>query len=393
MKLSRGDFTLYIYMAPLVILSFPLALPNSLCQPLAILLCLPAIFYGGLNTKGVTLSLLFFGLLTLNSLIQISVHPFRENSAYQAVRSFVPFALMILVIVSYRSRLILLQRSILLTKLNVRKLFDFSVSIFTFCGALQTASYFWGNSFANALSMTDIGTRVMIFQTTSFSLVAFYSMERGKYFSLFCAIVVLLGTGSKSVLVGLVLAMLVATFSKISIRRLIRASLAILVLIGLLVYINPTAFLRILEFAAGTGPNEALADRTRAFEIAHARETLTSSTLSFLFGVGFFVALTPGVPTPDAAFFQNSKYDIENGFWGVLGKLGIFFSMVFSFIACKSIPLNRVILCAILIEIPMFLKTSYQVFAYMDGVYLLLWTLLLSAFMNAPNSSPADLRS
>lgn len=101
-----------------------------------------------------------------------------------------------------------------------------------------------------------------------------------------------------------------------------------------------------------------------------------------------------GVPTPDPAWRENSKYDIENGYWGVLAKLGVLFSALFILNGLVYLPKNATILALVLIEFIIFFKTSYQIFAYFDGCMILLWAIIISIAIRLDvwKASPWELR-
>jgi hypothetical protein len=58
-------------------------------------------------------------------------------------------------------------------------------------------------------------------------------------------------------------------------------------------------------------------------------------------GNGLAKQLTPGVPTNDERWFENSKFDIENGYWGVLAKLGVVGVVLFGLLF-SALPRNPV---------------------------------------------------
>lgn len=375
----------FLYFLPPICLALPLGMPNTISQPLAVLLCLPAVFFGGITISSLVITIIFFSMIFLNSLVQSIVYSAKEYSIYQAVRSLIPFVIMILIITSYKYRLNAIKRNLVFNSGRLISVVERAIGIYAVLCLVQTITFFSGINLANAISMSQSNGRVMIFQTTSCVLLSHYAIERKRFFILFCLIVVSLGSGSKSVLVSLILVVMVSVFSKLSVTRLLRGGAAIIVLMGSILFVNPTAFQRTMDFAAGSGINQEMGDVTRAYEIAHAKQTLLSGGGTLAFGAGFLIQLTPGVSSRNAAWESNSKYDIENGYWGVFTKLGIFFTAFLIIIFIINVPISRVIFCAIIIESMMFFKTSYQIFAYMDGVYLIIWMLLISAILDLTN--------
>lgn len=123
-------------------------------------------------------------------------------------------------------------------------------------------------------------------------------------------------------------------------------------------------------------------DVTRAFEIAHAKESFLENPATVFLGNGLAKQLTPGVPTNDERWFENSKFDIENGYWGVIAKLGVIgvalFCLLFS-----TLPRNPVSLAVVAILLIFSFKTSYQFFTTFDGSYLLVWSMFIGLLNQA----------
>ncbi|MFN3355601.1 MAG: hypothetical protein ACK418_06270, partial [Pseudomonas sp.] len=123
-------------------------------------------------------------------------------------------------------------------------------------------------------------------------------------------------------------------------------------------------------------------DVTRAFEIAHARESFLDSPATVFLGNGLAKQLTPGVPTNDERWFENSKFDIENGYWGVTAKLGVVGVVLFGLLF-SALPRTPVSLAVVAILLIFSFKTSYQFFTTFDGSYLLVWSMIIGLLNQA----------
>lgn len=384
-RVAAHKFQLLLLIAPLLLLALPLGLSNSLAQPLAILFLLPwLIKTTPISTQTILIVVAFLFLLS-NSWLQLQIHPFKEYSSYQALRSSLPFLVICLIVGNYET---LLKRTIALLdtkKMERVQLVDKLVFLFSVLCAMQTISYLAGIPLANALSAALSAGRVMIFQSTSCVLLIYYTASQKKYFSLFLLILVILGSGSKALLVASFLALLLAFINEVSVRRILQGVVAVGIFVSSVAYINPLAFDRLTEFAAGDR-GVGFEDKTRAYEISEAKKTLLSNEGTLLFGAGFLMQLSPGVATGDPSWRENSKYDIENGYWGVLAKLGIVFTGILVIFLMRSLPWNNVSLVILMVELIMFFKTSYQIFCYFDGVYLLVWSLVVSAMIKLKRS-------
>lgn len=380
-----------LFLVPLLLVSLPVKLPNSVAQPLTLILLFPFL----LSISTIALKRRLFWLLVvgtiLTSLYQVVANQNYESSAYQAVRASAPFFVICMIISAYRDILSRVANSLKADAQGSYKIIHRCIFLFSLFCAIQSASFLAGFSLANVLSMSE-SNRVMIFQTSSCVLLLYYAITQRKYFVLTMLSIVIVATGSKAIFASAVAVGVVALFASFSVGIFIRLVVASVIFGGALYYVNPVVVERMLVFIEND-EGEAFQDDTRAYEIEHAQKTLNRAPVNWLFGMGFAAQLTPGVPTLDPSWAENSKYDIENAYWGVFAKLGIVFSVIFFANALLNVPATVPILVVICVQAIMSLKTSYQIFCYMDGVCILLWSIamhsaLLDRSVNRRNISP-----
>lgn len=364
-----------LFLVPLLSVSLPVKLPNSVAQPLTIVLLLPfllSIFT--ISIKRRLFWLLLVGTI-LTSLYQVVANQNYESSAYQAVRAAAPFFVICIIISAYRDILSRVANSLNISAGGGYEIIHRCIFLFSLFCAIQSASFLAGFSLANVLSMSE-NNRVMIFQTSSCVLLLYYAISMRKYLVLSLLSIVVVATGSKAIFASAVAVAAVALVASFSLGIFVRLVVASVIFGGALFYVNPVVVERMLIFIENDD-GEAFQDDTRAYEIEHAQKTLNRSPVNWLFGMGFAAQLTPGVPTLDPSWAENSKYDIENAYWGVFAKLGIVFSVIFLANALLNVPATVPILVVICVQAIMSLKTSYQIFCYMDGVCILLWSIAM----------------
>jgi len=141
----------------------------------------------------------------------------------------------------------------------------------------------------------------------------------------------------------------------------------------------------ILERTKSFLTTENLGDAERERQVNEAKKVFYASSFNQLFGAGLASPITGGVTSSDPRWSQNSKYDIENGYWAALIKLGIIFTALSLYVFIRSIPINDISVVMITIYAIYFFGSSYQLFAYMDGVFLAIWSLILVSFSNSGN--------
>ncbi|EWS66205.1 hypothetical protein Y695_00527 [Hydrogenophaga sp. T4] len=364
MKISKSAMRVSL---PIVFFGIPFGLGNNLAQPIAMLLLLPLVWDA---RRHIVSTLPFTMMIIIVSTYQAMVSE-DGHSIYQALRSGIPFAYFYILLAGYKD----VQESITnrLRKISEEKsrFLDQIVMGFSIGQFAQVVFFRLGINLANAASSSS--ERVLLFPTTSTLLIFFYACCRRNIALMILTGLVVMASGSKAALVGMLTMSCISLLNMSNFRKLATYSLMITGLAGTLLISSPLALERLTDFVL----EDQGSDITREYEIAHAKESFLSGPDTLLFGKGLAAPLTPGVPTTDERWFDNSKYDIENGYWSLVSKLGIvgivWFGMFF-----RSLPHNLVSLAVISILCLFALKTSYQFFTTFDGSYLLIWSITIN---------------
>ena len=367
MMLSQARLTLYL---PLTFFALPLALSNNLSQPLALLLLLPFVVYAA---RGFTRALPLLTLVIGSSVLQVLVSSGAKISLYQFLRSGIPFFYFVLLLAGYSYVLANVEKIARAHRSNYRLIIERVIYIFAFGQLLQVSLYGVGIDLTNAASKSsdEVG-RIMLFPTSSAVLLFFYACCQRKIGLMLILAVTLLAAGSKTILAAMAVMILLSAITQRKLKSLAVLVVAIGALGTLTFYASPLAVSRFATYLF----EEKGEDVTRAFEIAHAKESFLENPATVFLGNGLAKQLTPGVPTNDERWFENSKFDIENGYWGVIAKLGVIgvalFCLLFS-----TLPRNPVSLAVVAILLIFSFKTSYQFFTTFDGSYLLVWSMFI----------------
>lgn len=373
MMLSQARLTLYL---PLTFFALPLALSNNLSQPLALLLLLPFVVYAA---RGFTRALPLLALVIGSSVVQVLVSSGAKISLYQFLRSGIPFFYFVLLLAGYSYVLANVEKIARAHRFNYRQIIERVIYIFALGQLLQVSLYGVGIDLTNAASKSsdEVG-RIMLFPTSSAVLLFFYACCQRKIGLMLILAVTLLAAGSKTILAAMAVMILLSAITQRKLKSLAVLVVAIGALGTLTFYASPLAVSRFATYLF----EEKGEDVTRAFEIAHAKESFLENPATVFLGNGLAKQLTPGVPTNDERWFENSKFDIENGYWGVIAKLGVIgvalFCLLFS-----TLPRNPVSLAVVAILLIFSFKTSYQFFTTFDGSYLLVWSMFIGLLNQA----------
>lgn len=373
MMLSQARLTLYL---PLTFFALPLALSNNLSQPLALLLLLPFVVYAA---RGFTHALPLLTLVIGSSVSQVLVSSGAKISLYQFLRSGIPFFYFVLLLAGYSYVLANVEKIARAHRSNYRQIIERVIYIFALGQLLQVSLYGVGIDLTNAASKSsdEVG-RIMLFPTSSAVLLFFYACCQRKIGLMLILAVTLLAAGSKTILAAMAVMILLSAITQRKLKSLAVLVVAIGALGTLTFYASPLAVSRFATYLF----EEKGEDVTRAFEIAHAKESFLENPATVFLGNGLAKQLTPGVPTNDERWFENSKFDIENGYWGVIAKLGVIgvalFCLLFS-----TLPRNPVSLAVVAILLIFSFKTSYQFFTTFDGSYLLVWSMFIGLLNQA----------
>lgn len=373
MMLSQARLTLYL---PLTFFALPLALSNNLSQPVALLLLLPFVVYAA---RGFTRALPLLALVVASSVLQVLVSSGAKISLYQFLRSGIPFFYFVLLLAGYSYVLANVEKIALAHSVNYRRILERIIYIFALGQLLQVSLYGVGIDLTNAASKSsdEVG-RIMLFPTSSAVLLFFYACCQRKIGLMLILAVTLLAAGSKTILAAMAVMILLSAITQRKLKSLAVLVVAIGALGTLTFYASPLAVSRFATYLF----EEKGEDVTRAFEIAHAKESFLDNPATVFLGNGLAKQLTPGVPTNDERWFENSKFDIENGYWGVTAKLGVLgvalFCLLFS-----GLPRSPVSLAVVAILLIFSFKTSYQFFTTFDGSYLLVWSMFIGLLNKA----------
>lgn len=367
MMLSQARLTLYL---PLTFFALPLALSNNLSQPLALLLLLPFVVYAA---RGFTRALPLLALVVASSVLQVLLSGGAKISLYQFLRSGIPFFYFVLLLAGYSYVLANVEKIARAHSVNYRRILERIIYIFALGQLLQVSLYGMGIDLTNAASKSsdEVG-RIMLFPTSSAVLLFFYACCQRKIGLMLILAVTLLAAGSKTILAAMAVMILLSAITQRKLKSLGVLVVAIAALGTLTFYASPLAVSRFATYLF----EEKGEDVTRAFEISHAKESFLDNPATVFLGNGLAKQLTPGVPTNDERWFENSKFDIENGYWGVTAKLGVvgvaLFCLLFS-----GLPRSPVSLAVVAILLIFSFKTSYQFFTTFDGSYLLVWSMFI----------------
>lgn len=373
MMLSQARLTLYL---PLTFFALPLALSNNLSQPVALLLLLPFVVYAA---RGFTRALPLLALVVASSVLQVLVSSGANISLYQFLRSGIPFFYFVLLLAGYRHVLAHVETIARAHSVNYRRILERIIYIFALGQLLQVSLYGVGIDLTNAASKSsdEVG-RIMLFPTSSAVLLFFYACCQRRIGLMLILAVTLLAAGSKTILAAMAVMILLSAITQRKLKSLAVLVVAIGALGTLAFYASPLAVSRFATYLF----EEKGEDVTRAFEIAHAKESFLDNPATVFLGNGLAKQLTPGVPTNDERWFENSKFDIENGYWGVTAKLGVLgvalFCLLFS-----GLPRSPVSLAVVAILLIFSFKTSYQFFTTFDGSYLLVWSMFIGLLNKA----------
>ncbi|WP_135290369.1 O-antigen ligase family protein [Pseudomonas kairouanensis] len=367
MMLSQARLTLYL---PLTFFALPLALSNNLSQPLALLLLAPFVLYA---LRGFRRAAALLALVIGASVLQVLLTSGTKISLYQFLRSGIPFFYFVLLLAGYHHVMAKVEVIARAHSPNYRRIIERIIYLFALGQLLQVSLYGVGIDLTNAASKSsdEVG-RIMLFPTSSAVLLFFYACCQRKIGLMLILAVTLLAAGSKTILAAMAVMILLSAITQRKLKSLGVLVVAIAALGTLTFYASPLAVSRFATYLF----EEKGEDVTRAFEIAHAKETFLENPATVFLGNGLAKQLTPGVPTNDERWFENSKFDIENGYWGVTAKLGVvgvaLFCLLFS-----TLPRTPVSLAVVAILLIFSFKTSYQFFTTFDGSYLLVWSMII----------------
>lgn len=344
----------------------PLGFGNNLAQPAALLLITPIIIT---LVREAWRAIPILALVVASSIYNTITYPNLEHSLYQFIRTGIPFAFLCILLACYKDLEKYIKLAIEKKTTHPQKIIDKLLLIYTSGQLLQISLSRIGLDIANAASKTETLDRILLFPTSSSILIFLYACIHRKYLIMGLTAAVLLAAGSKAVLAAMMMMFIISVLKTNNIKSFLSYSAAGAILAAMVLIISPTSMERLNEFLH----EDRGADTTREYEIYHAKESLLSGPDTIFFGNGLGKQLTPGVPTNDPKWLENSKYDIENGYWGAAAKLGIIGTILF-LAMLYQLPRNTFTVALLLIWALLSFKTSYQFFTTFDGCYLLIWS-------------------
>lgn len=353
----------YATLVPLLLFALPMGAGNSISQPLALIALLPLLlFFRRKSVLGIAFIMYFVCVTIVQGYIVYSP----ENSAYQAVRSGLTLAIFSLIISDYKE---ISQACIHYFKAAETRSGDIVEKIIlVYLGGqlLQVTLFQLGIHIANASSFSAEG-RVLLFPASSTIIIFFYGCYRRKMLVSFLSALILLASGSKAVILSMAAVALIALLKQMRIRAFISYTAAVIAIIVAAFQFSPTSVKRMEDFLI----NDRGVDYTRDYEIYHAKSSWMRDGFTILMGNGFARSLSPGIPTTDPRWAENSKYDVENAYWGMLSKLGLVGVILFLALLMK-LPKDLLSAATLSVWAIMGFKTSYQFLTTFDGCFLLL---------------------
>lgn len=361
-RISLSTWSRFALVYPVIILSLPLSLGNAIMHPLAAIMLLPYIF---VVRQKLIMPLSFLLYVLLISLVRGVEKD--EWSIFQAFRSAIPFFYCVAL---FAGRQEIARFFMSIPKLSMRRAVIFTVYCFSVAQFVQVVAFYAGINLANSslVSEDTEGGRVFVFGFASTLIIFFYACISGKSLLIFMTLVTLLATGSKSVLLTIVSLYILYTISRLRYIALIRSATVAILFSTIAIIVNPRAIERLGDFFI----YEQKEDVVRGEEIAYARAAFFRDTGTVAFGNGVAIPITPGVQTLDPRWAENSKYDIENGYWSLLAKIGVIGFSAFCYILLKTYR-SIVFIALIVIEILLSFGSSVLFFAGFEGPLLIVW--------------------
>lgn len=348
---------------PLLLFAIPMGAGNAISQPLALIALLPLLF---LFQGGTGPGLVFILYCVTVTIIQGYILYSPETSMYQAIRSGLTLTVFSVIISRYN---FIYENCIGFFRIAESKtpgLIEKILFVYLSGQLLQATLFQLGVHIANASSFSAEG-RVLLFPASSTIIIFFYGCYRRKMALALISALVLLASGSKAVILSMAIVALIALLKQMNIRAFASYSAAVVVIVVAALQFSPTSVQRMQNFLI----NERGVDFTRDYEISHAKRSWMRDGFTILVGNGFARPLTPGIPTTDPRWAENSKFDIENAYWGMLSKIGLVGAIIFAFLLARM-PKDLLSAAIISTWIILGFKTSYQFLTTFDGCFLLM---------------------
>lgn len=367
---SGGHFGLVsLFCLPLVIFAIPAGLGNNIVQPVSAVLFVPYIYVSIRHAWG---SVYLLSIVIISSVISYLVS--FEHSIYQSLRSGLPFMYLSIILSSHEYLVSLFRRHVNKYFLG-KSVFEFCIHFFIFGQMVQVLLFFSGIKLANTSFLSaDSFDRIYVYPLLCTMLIFYWAAREGRVILGLMSLLIVLATGGKTSLLCCIILMLYSLVGRFDLRRAV-LTVALLCAVPIAILsVNPTSVRRLNEFLLVA----SIGDITRQYEITYAKQAFSSSARTALIGNGIATPLTPGVPTTDIRWFENSKYDIENGYWALLAKIGLvgFALLIWLYAPLTKNANTRAVVLIVLINS---ISSSAPFFANFDGVYLLVWSIIFEA--------------
>ena len=315
-------------LAPFLIFSIPLGLSNNIILVLGGFSCI-AFLMVALKGKPIQISFVLIYFVTVSILQAIDS---RSMSWFQILRTGVPFLCLITLLIGFESMVSYIGKKLPQATKSGRKITNTIIAILVFGQAIQVilfllhiplANIAFGNANDEAAALG--ASRIFLFPLLAGLMVYFHLLFENKISQIAFMAFSLFMTGSKFVLVTMIVLAGLVVIKKKNFKSAFKYLVAITVLGTSALIVNPLAVQRLTNFVTVDKGQ----DTTRQTQILHAERSFTASAGTVIFGNGFLIPITPGVPTNDARWLENSKFDIENGYWMLLAKVGLLGTLLF----------------------------------------------------------------
>jgi hypothetical protein len=322
-------------------------------------------------------------LLFIAAIVAISAY---ENVAsgeaefplFQFVRSGAPFFCGCIMLVGYRHIYACFERVIRQEGERGIGVLRKVMLAFAIGQLVQVVSARLGIPIANSMLGAVSDDRVSLFPSAAALLIFFYACNQRRLALTVIVACVLMMTGSKTVITTMAILWLAASLTRIRVMAVIKSACAVALVASLSVYAGATGFERLSNFVS----NDQLEDGTRMWQSDYAKSAFYSGLDTIIFGNGLARPVTPGIDTVDPRWGENSKYEVEVGYWGLLAKLGILGTAIYGCMFL-ALPKNNTLLAIIIIESVSLLGSSSLFFTKFEGPYLLAWSIVVNYLLAA----------
>jgi len=362
--------------APLVFFAAPMGMGSYISQPLAGVILLPWLFVA---RRKLLFPLLFLALIAAVSAHQALSSAEREFSIFQFVRAGAPFFFGCAILAGYNDIYVFFGKHVDRLRANSIDLFDKVMLFFAAGQLIQITGSFLGVNIANAMfgSADSSGAggigRISLFPHAAAQLIFFYACLQQRLLLMAISAFVLLASGSKAVIITVIGLFALASTQRRDLKAALLNLCAIALLAGVIFYANPTAIERLSSFVS----ENQMEDATREWETYYAKDAFFSGADTVIFGNGLAKPLTPGIASVDPRWSENSKYDIENGYWGLLATVGVLGTTLY---LCMflALPTNTTFMAILLIEVVTAFASRGLFFTRFEAPYLFAWSIVIN---------------